>query len=111
MPKKRGSKADAIRAAIRHFGGPDQAKNSDVIKYVKAHSSMTTSSNEVSIYKSKMRKETQATPAAAQTDLAGARNRTQATTGAIGLAELVTKAKELVAKLGKEEAKRVIDAV
>lgn len=53
--KATGTKADAIRTAISALGGPDSAKTADVVAKIK-DDGFKASGNEVSMYKTKMRK-------------------------------------------------------
>ena len=116
MPRKNGTKADAIRAAIAKLGGPDQAKNGAVVEAVGTQG-FKSSAYEVSMYKTKLRR-----AAGSRGTGKGRRGRKPGrkpvqTTGTtpptnshstVSLAEIQT-VRAVVARLGAEEVKRLVE--
>lgn len=118
MPRRNGAKADAIRAAIAQLGGPEQAKNADVVEAV-GKQGFKSSSNEVSMYKTKLRRAPRAPglgngsrgrkPGRPPSEKTGM---TQATNGraSVSLAEIQTM-RAVIGRLGAAQMKQLIDVL
>lgn len=118
MPRKNGTKADAIREAIRQLGGPNQAKNPEVVELV-GKQGFKTSGNEVSMYKTKLRRSAGAStangasvrkprrrPGRKPGRPAMARNGG----GGLSVADIQT-VRAVIARLGASQVKELVDAL
>lgn len=108
MAKKNqtGTKADAIRTAITALGGPDSAKTADVVAKIKDEG-FKASGNEVSMYKTKMRKTGGASMPTAQTGKMGIK-RKPSQDGAFS-GDAIKAVKGMIDKYGAEKVKALAD--